>query len=112
MQKAVFLRMLQINFPIIYLQDHIPNGISREEKCRSGRKLFCLNIDQDFHELVKDYKVTLYRKNKIAAEREIKDNGQRLNVLKFDSVVCDEVRITVLGTHGCKNARIFEVRVY
>jgi len=64
------------------------------------------------HELVKDYKVTLYRKNKIAAEREIKDNGQRLNVLKFDSVVCDEVRITVLGTHGCKNARIFEVRVY
>ena len=64
------------------------------------------------HELVKDYHVSLLSEGTVVCEREIRNNGQRLNVLDFDGVACDEVRITVKGTHGCDYACIFEVRIY
>lgn len=64
------------------------------------------------HELVKDYHVSLLSGGTVVCEREICNNGQRLNVLDFDGVACDEVRITVKGTHGCDYACIFEVRIY
>ena len=48
----------------------------------------------------------------VVASREMRDNGQRLNRLAFDGTVCDAVRVTVRATHGCPEARIFEIRVY
>ena len=43
----------------------------------------------------------------------IADNYQRLNVLPLPAGVAgDRVEITVESTHGCPDARIFEVRVY
>ena len=64
------------------------------------------------HELVRDYDVELLQGNSVVACKEIRDNGQRLNRVAFDGVVCDAVRVTVHATHGCREARIFEVRIY
>jgi ribulose 1,5-bisphosphate synthetase/thiazole synthase len=64
------------------------------------------------HELVKTYCVQLLLDGAVVAQREIDNNGQRLNILDFDGIECDEVQITVKATHGCDEARIFEVRVY
>lgn len=63
-------------------------------------------------ELVRDYNVTLYRRETPVATQTVRDNGQRLNVLRFEPALCDEVRVCVLATHGIPEARIYEVRIY
>lgn len=63
-------------------------------------------------ELVKDYKVELFKNGKAVEQREIFDNIQRLNVLDFDGAEADEVWITALKTYGLERARIYEVRIY
>lgn len=63
-------------------------------------------------ELVRDYTVTLRRNGQTIEEKEVRGNGQRLNVHQFNKVLCDEVLITVTGTHGLDRARIYEVRIY
>ena len=64
------------------------------------------------HELVRDYRISLLRNGERVWEKEIRGNGQRLNVHDVPAVACDTVCVTVLGTHGCERARIYEVRVY
>ena len=63
-------------------------------------------------ELVRDYTLTLRSSGQTVAEKEVRGNGQRLNVHHFDAVLCDEVLVTVTGTHGLDRARIYEVRIY
>jgi len=63
-------------------------------------------------ELVKDYTVSLYKEGKKVAEKTIKDNVQRANVVDFEPVICDGVRITVHATNGAEDVHIYEVRVY
>ena len=63
-------------------------------------------------ELVKAYRVELLLNGAVMAEQAVAENGQRLNVLRFDGVVCDTVKVTVEQTYGCGQARIFEIRVY
>ena len=63
-------------------------------------------------ELVKSYQVELLRKGEVVASRRIEENGQRLNILIFNEVLCDAVKITVSETYGCDHARIFEIRLY
>ncbi len=63
-------------------------------------------------ELVKAYQVELLKAGAVVASYEVAENGQRLNVLPFDGVLCDTVRVTVKETYGCDSARIFEIRVY
>lgn len=63
-------------------------------------------------ELIRDYQVTLFRGGKAVAERAVRDNRQRLNILDFEGICADQVRITVHATYGYENARIYEVRIY
>ena len=63
-------------------------------------------------ELVKDYTVRLMLDHKVVKEITVKDNYQRLNVLNFDSVLCDSAEITIHSTNGHSDAVIFEVRAY
>lgn len=63
-------------------------------------------------ELVKDYRVELIANGNVVASQQISENGQRLNVLQFEDVACDTVKVTVQATHGCDCARIFEIRIY
>ena len=63
-------------------------------------------------ELIKDYTVTLWKDNKKVAEKAVKDNVQRLNVIDFEPTLCDKVTVTVYTTNGAENARIFEIRIY
>jgi len=63
-------------------------------------------------QLVKDYTVTCLKDGETVAQKEIRDNWQRLNILDFADICADEVRITVRATHGFENARIYEVRIY
>lgn len=64
------------------------------------------------HELVRDYKVTLYRDGREAWNCGVCDNGQRLNVLEVPEVEADRLEITVTATYGLERARIYEVRIY
>ena len=63
-------------------------------------------------ELVKDYTVSLWKDGKKMAEKVIKDNVQRLNIIDFEPTLCDKVTVTVYSTNGCENVRIFEIRLY
>nr|MBQ8245151.1 FAD-dependent oxidoreductase [Oscillospiraceae bacterium] len=63
-------------------------------------------------ELVKDYRVELIADGNVVASQQVSENGQRLNVLQFENVICDTVKVTVQQTHGCDSARIFEIRIY
>ena len=62
--------------------------------------------------MVSDYNVDLLLNGQTVRHHEIRENGQRLNRICLDKAACDEVRITVLKTYGCPNARIFEIRLY
>lgn len=63
-------------------------------------------------ELVKDYRVELMADGNVVAAQQVSENGQRLNVLHFENIICDTVKVTVQQTHGCDSARIFEIRIY
>ncbi|MBQ8356646.1 MAG: FAD-dependent oxidoreductase [Clostridia bacterium] len=63
-------------------------------------------------ELIKDYTVRLMYKGQLVREIEVRDNYQRLNVLKFEATLCDCAEIIVHATNGHENAVIFEVRAY
>ena len=62
--------------------------------------------------LVKDYRLQLLRNGSVVWEKEVQNNGQRLNVHDLESVLCDTLQITVTATHGCNRARIYETRIY
>ena len=64
------------------------------------------------HELVKRYKVSLYKQGDKVWEKCIENNVQRLNVHQVDSIKCDEMRLTVLETYGLERGRVYEVRLY
>lgn len=85
-----------------------------EERCISVSKAF---IDKEpvgvAKELVKDYRITLYRDGEEMYTKMITDNYQRLNVLNIeDDIWADLVEIRVLAANGDPDARIFEVRIY
>ena len=61
--------------------------------------------------IVKDYTVEYLLDGKTVDTKVIKNNHQRVNVIK-NSCFCDEIKITVDGTNGCENARIIEIRAY
>ena len=62
-------------------------------------------------ELVRDYTAALYKSGQKVWEQEIKNNGQRVNIL-CPGEEADELKITVSATHGYPAARIFEIRLY
>ncbi len=63
-------------------------------------------------ELVKNFRVELICNGKVVAEKLVENNAQRLVRVNFNGVVCDAVKLTVLSTNGCEEARVFEMRVY
>lgn len=63
-------------------------------------------------ELVKDYTVTLWSEGRKLAEKTIRDNVQRANVVNFEPVQCDKITVTVHATNGAEDVHIYEVRVY
>lgn len=62
--------------------------------------------------LVKDFKVELKQNGNSVFERTICGNSHRLNIVDFEPIMCDEIRITVLSTYGVDDARVFEIRAY
>ncbi len=64
-------------------------------------------------ELVRNYALTLSLDGRTVFERDVADNGQRLNVIELDAPVqADTLRLSVQSTHGYKAARVFEIRLY
>ena len=63
-------------------------------------------------ELVRDYDVVLKKGTEAVRTLHIRDNHQRLNVLRFDETACDQVEIRCLATHGAQEITIFELRAY
>lgn len=63
-------------------------------------------------ELVRDYDVRLKKDGSVVAEKSVRGNHQRLNVLDFPPCACDEIEIHVLSTNGLEDVRIYEVRAY
>ena len=64
-------------------------------------------------ELVKDYRVQLFLKDREVFEREVVENYQRLNCITLGKEVqCDRMTVTVRSAHGIDRARVFEIRAY
>ena len=63
-------------------------------------------------ELVKDYDLVFKKDGKVVHVEEIRDNHQRLNIVKFAPVACDSVDVHVISTNGSKDVTVFEVRAY
>lgn len=64
-------------------------------------------------ELVKNFSIQLLRGGEEVASWTVTDNHQRHVVADFEEHhMCDTVKIHITETNGCKNAKIFEVRVY
>ncbi len=63
-------------------------------------------------ELVKDYDVIIKNKGEVVKTIEVRDNHQRHNVHKFDTLTCDTVELCVKSTNGASEITVFEVRAY
>ena len=63
-------------------------------------------------ELVQDYDVLLKKGGEVVAEKQVRGNYQRHNILDFDKTVCDEIEVRVHATHGYADVRVYEVRAY
>ena len=61
--------------------------------------------------LVRDYDVEYLLEGHTVCRKEIRGNHQRINVIE-QAAICDSVKITVLETNGCHQARICEIRAY
>jgi len=62
-------------------------------------------------ELVKSYSVRVSQAGRTVWMAALTDNYRRHNILPLpDGILGDRVAITVSGTHGHPNARIFEIR--
>ena len=62
--------------------------------------------------LVRDYRLRLSKEGTTVWEKAVTDNGQRLNIHEVEHVDADKLDVTVTATHGCKTARIYEIRIY
>lgn len=85
-----------------------------EERCISVSKAFMEKEPRGVAKtLVKDYTVEALLEGTAVARYETRENHQRLNVVEFEkAVLADAVRVTVQSTYGCKNAHIYEIRIY
>lgn len=64
-------------------------------------------------ELVKDYEIIGYLGEQVVFEKQIDNNYQRFNKVKLKKPeIVDCITLRIFSTHGCEDARIFEVRVY
>ena len=63
--------------------------------------------------LVKDFRVSLLKGKETVFTKEIRNNAERLCVINTNEAIeADAVLIQIDTTYGCKNARVFEVRIY
>ena len=63
-------------------------------------------------EIIKDYDVELYCKDKCVKKIERRGNIQRCNDIYFDALIFDRADIVMYTTHGAADVSLFEVRVY
>ena len=64
-------------------------------------------------EIVKDYKIELFHKDKLVHAKCFKGNYKRHNIYILpQEMLADTIKITVFSTNGYNSARIFEVRIY
>lgn len=84
-----------------------------EERCISVSKAFLTKEPIGVAEtLVRDYRVDLLLNGAVVACQSVTANHQRRNTVTWPHVECDQVRLTVLATNGCADARVYEIRIY
>ncbi len=88
------------------------SNLSREIMPSIGRLVRERQVKGLPEELVKDYTLRLTLRNETVWEKRVRSNGQRLNVHDVPNIPCDAVHLTVDATHGCENARVYEIRLY
>ena len=88
------------------------SNLSREIMPSIGRIVRERQVKGLPEELVRDYVIRAKKNGETVWEQSVQNNGQRLRVHTLEKAECDSIAITVMASHGCPNARIFEVRVY
>ncbi|NOW06294.1 FAD-dependent oxidoreductase [Clostridium beijerinckii] len=64
-------------------------------------------------ELVKDYRVSIWKDNKWMVIASKKNNRKRKEIFKdIGKILASKIRVTIESTNGCRKAEIIEVRVY
>ena len=84
-----------------------------EERCISVSKAFLdkepIGVAKD---LVKDYTIILSLDGQEVFRTSVRNNYQRLNIVKIPSVRADEALIRIESTNGSPSAKVFEIRIY
>jgi len=88
------------------------SNLSREIMPSIGRIVRERQVKGLPEELVRSYAITAQNNGETVWKETVENNGQRLKIHTLQGVECDSIAVTVSATHGCPNARIFEVRVY
>ena len=83
------------------------------ERCISVSKAFLdkepIGVAKD---LVKDYTIILSLDGQEVFRTSVRNNYQRLNIVKIPSVRADEALIRIESTNGSPSAKVFEIRIY
>ena len=62
--------------------------------------------------LIKDYNVYLRVNGEWTEIAKIRNNYQKVNIIKYDTLKADQIKIKLLKTNGVSNYHIFEIRAY
>lgn len=62
--------------------------------------------------LVRDYRIVMLKEGREIYSERVEENRQRLRIHPLPGQDCNQVRIEVLRTWGCEQARLCEIRVY
>lgn len=106
---------LRFNHQITPKEIHLKfdSNLSKEIMVSLSHSTLSKQIEGVPPELVKDYCIEFYSKNKLVYNENVKKNHLRFRVHSIsENIACDEIKVLVLATNGDKHARIFEVRVY
>ena len=110
-QPSIIL-FLSKQLPIREIRLTLDSNLSREITPSINENVLSRQKSGSPPELLKEYEVDILLGEKVVAHMAVQSHGQRLQCLFPGETEGDAVRIRAISTYGCKEATIFEVRIY
>ncbi|MCL2034814.1 MAG: FAD-dependent oxidoreductase [Oscillospiraceae bacterium] len=89
------------------------SNLSREITISINDEVLARQSERTPPELVKDYRLDFLSDGNVVCTQSVAENHQRHNVISLENPVsCNQVRLTILATHGLEQAIVYEVRLY
>lgn len=110
-QPSIILSLSK-QLPIREIRLTLDSNLSREITPSINENVLSRQKSGSPPELLKEYEVDILLGEKVVAHMAVQSHGQRLQCLFPGETEGDAVRIRAISTYGCKEATIFEVRIY